>query len=100
MSFVNRLNEIVAEAQSSLAELIEVFGEDVPDFNERGLNVEKFDMLLDGYQVTHLTEKNAYDERGQQTTISYIAENHLEEFLLDVDKFIYGDKFELVRNAL
>lgn len=72
MSFVNRLNEIVAEAQSSLAELIEVFGEDVPDFNER----------------------------GQQTTISYIAENHLEEFLLAVDKFIYGDKFELVRNAL
>ncbi len=92
MSFRMRLNEIVAEAQSSLAELIEVYGEDIPHFNERGLNVENFDILLDGYQVTHLTENNAYDERGQQTSISYITENHLEEFLFAVDKFIYGDK--------
>lgn len=92
MSFTNRLNEVIEESRSALSELIDDFGENIPNYNERGLNVEIFEILLDGRKITHITNERAYDERGLITNIEHIILFHLEDFLLAIDHYSNMEK--------
>lgn len=97
MSLTNKLTEFNLDIINVISNLLETKAVEPEDFNEQMLDMRPFnldrrddddyrlELLLDGYPICYLNETIAIDNRGMQTSIDYLIEEHLDDLCKALD---------------
>lgn len=89
MSLSNSYSKLIDSIFVKIEELVSStdHATDVPDYNAKGIDISKHNFTLDGYLITHINQRIAYDERGQQHTIHSFIDSDIEKVCRVLDSF-------------